>query len=52
MKPIILTIDDDPGALIAVKRDLERQYEKRFRIVGSDSGVKALELVQKIKGTK
>jgi len=49
MKPIILTIDDDPGALIAVKRDLERQYEKRFRIVGSDSGVKALELVQKLK---
>src|SRR6476659_637106 len=49
MKPIILTIDDDPGVLIAVKRDLERQYEKRFRIVGSDSGVKALELVQKLK---
>ena len=49
MKPIILTIDDDPGALIAVKRDLERQYEDRFRIVGSDSGVKALELVQKLK---
>ena len=49
MKPILLTIDDDPGALIAVKRDLERQYEKRFRIVGSDSGVKALELVQKLK---
>jgi len=49
MKPIILTIDDDPGGLIAVKRDLERQYEKRFRIVGSDSGVKALELVQKLK---
>ena len=45
MKPIILTVDDDPGALIAIKRDLERQYEKRFRIVGSDSGVKALELV-------
>ena len=49
MKPIILTIDDDPGGLIAVKRDLERQYKDRFRIVGSDSGVKALELVQKLK---
>jgi thioredoxin reductase (NADPH) len=49
MKPIILTVDDDPGALIAIKRDLGRQYEKRFRIVGSDSGVKALELVQKLK---
>ncbi|MGA9941489.1 MAG: response regulator, partial [Nitrososphaeraceae archaeon] len=49
MKPIILTVDDDPGALISIKRDLERQYEKRFRIVGSDSGVKALELVQKLK---
>lgn len=50
MKPIILTIDDDPGALIAVKRDLERQYEKRFRIVGSDSG--ELWNYRKIKGTK
>ena len=41
-----------PGVLIAIKRDLERQYKKRFRIVGSDSGVKALELSTKIKGTK
>ena len=44
-----MTIDDNPGSLIPVKRDLERQYEKRFQIVGSDSGVKALELVQKLK---
>ena len=33
MKPIILTVDDDPRVLIAIKRDLERQYEKRYRIV-------------------
>jgi thioredoxin reductase (NADPH) len=49
MKPIILTVEDDPPLLIAIRRDLEKQYKKRFRIIGSDSGVKALELVQKLK---
>ena len=51
MKPIILTVDDDPGALISIKRDLERQYEKRFRLFGPDSGVKAEISTIKIKST-
>lgn len=49
VKPIILTLDDEPQVLIAIERDLKRQYGKRFRIIGSGSGVKALELVQKLK---
>lgn len=45
MKPVLLTVDDDPQVLIAIQRDLGRQYGKRFRIVGTDSGKKALELI-------
>jgi thioredoxin reductase (NADPH) len=47
MKPVLLTVDD-PQVLIAIQRDLG-QYGKRFRIVGTDSGKKALELIQKLK---
>jgi thioredoxin reductase (NADPH) len=47
MKPVLLTVDD-PQVLIAIQRDLG-QYGKRFRIVGTDSGKKALELIQKMK---
>jgi thioredoxin reductase (NADPH) len=49
MKPVLLTVNDDPQVLIAIQRDLGRQYGKRFRIVGTDSGKKALELIQKLK---
>jgi thioredoxin reductase (NADPH) len=42
-------VDDDPQVLIAIQRDLGRQYGKRFPIVGTDSGKKALELIQKLK---
>ncbi len=49
MKPVLLTVDDDPQVLIAIQRDLGRQYGKRFRIVGTDSGKKAIELIQKLK---
>jgi len=43
MKPVLLTMDDDPQVLIAIQRDLGRQYGKRFHIVGTDSGKKALQ---------
>lgn len=49
MKPILLTLDDEPQVLLAIERDLERQYSKRFQIVGSDSGKKGLALVRKLK---
>jgi len=48
-KPVILTVDDDPEVLQAVARDLRRQYGDRFRIVRAESGVSALETVQKLK---
>lgn len=48
-KPIILAVDDDPAVLQAVVRDLRQQYGARFRIVRADSGLAALDAVEKLK---
>jgi thioredoxin reductase (NADPH) len=49
MKPVLLTVDDDPQVVQAVERDLRRQYGKRFRIIKAGSGQKALGLVKHLK---
>jgi thioredoxin reductase (NADPH) len=49
MRPILLTVDDDPSVLRAIERDLRQQYGSRFRILKSNSGQKALELVKQLK---
>jgi thioredoxin reductase (NADPH) len=49
VKPVILTVDDDPEVLQAVSRDLRYQYGDRFRIVRADSGIAALNMVQQLK---
>jgi thioredoxin reductase (NADPH) len=49
LKPVILSVDDDPAVLQAVARDLRQQYGDRFRIVRADSGVSALETTQQLK---
>jgi thioredoxin reductase (NADPH) len=46
---VLLTVDDDPQVLITIEHDLWQQYGKRFRIVGTDSGHKGLELTEKLK---
>ncbi|HEY9667784.1 MAG TPA: response regulator, partial [Coleofasciculaceae cyanobacterium] len=48
-KPVVLTVDDDPDVLQAVSRDLRHQYGDRFRIVRSESGIAALDVVQQLK---
>ncbi len=48
-KPVILTVDDDPGVLSAIVRDLRRRYGDRYRILRADSGAAALEAVQELK---
>jgi thioredoxin reductase (NADPH) len=48
-KPIILTLDDDPHVLRAVKRDLRAKYGTEYRIIGADSGQAALELLTEWK---
>jgi thioredoxin reductase (NADPH) len=49
MRPVLLTVDDDPNVLRAIERDLRQQYGSRFHILKTDSGNKALELVKQLK---
>ncbi|PZV15062.1 MAG: fused response regulator/thioredoxin-disulfide reductase [Pseudanabaena sp.] len=49
LKPVILSVDDDPAVLQAVARDLRQQYGDRFRIVRADSGTSALDTTQQLK---
>ena len=46
-KPVILSIDDDPGVSRAVQRDLRRQYGEGFRVMRAESGTQALELLRR-----
>jgi len=48
-KPFILTLDDDPHVLRAVKRDLRTRYGAEYRIAQADSGQAALELLAEWK---
>jgi thioredoxin reductase (NADPH) len=49
MKPVLLTVDDDPQVVRAVERDLRQKYGKRFSILKGESGQEALKLVKKLK---
>jgi thioredoxin reductase (NADPH) len=48
MRPVLLTVDDDPQVVRAIERDLRQQYRKRFRILKAESGQEALKLVKKL----
>jgi thioredoxin reductase (NADPH) len=48
-KPILLTVDDDPGVSRAVARDLRRQYGEAYRVVRTESGPQALETLRELK---
>ena len=42
-KPVIFTVDDDPGVLRAIERDLRQHFGKDYRILRAESGQTALE---------
>jgi thioredoxin reductase (NADPH) len=48
-KPILLTVDDDPGVSRAIARDLRRHYGGGYRVVRTDSGPDALESLRELK---
>jgi thioredoxin reductase (NADPH) len=48
-KPIILAVDDDPGVLAAVARDLRRKYGGEYEIMRAASGAEALEQVKDLR---
>jgi thioredoxin reductase (NADPH) len=49
MKPIIMTVDDEPHVLNAIERDLRERYHADYRVIKVDSGTKALEVVEQLK---
>jgi thioredoxin reductase (NADPH) len=48
-KPVILSIDDDPGVSRAVQRDLRRRYGEGFRVLRAESGSQGLELLGQVR---
>src|SRR5277367_5346208 len=48
-KPVMLTVDDDPGVSRAVARDLRRKYGDANRIVRAESGPDALDTLKQLK---
>ena len=49
LRPVIVTVDDDPSVSRAVARDLRRQYGERNRIVRAESGEQALDALRQMK---
>jgi thioredoxin reductase (NADPH) len=49
MKPVLLTVDDDPAVLRAVERDLRKKYGEDYRILRADSGETALDATRRLK---
>jgi len=48
-RPVLVTVDDDPGVSRAVARDLRRRYGERHRIVRAESGEAALDALRQMK---
>ncbi|HEY6494028.1 MAG TPA: FAD-dependent oxidoreductase [Trebonia sp.] len=49
LRPVIVTVDDDPGVSRAVARDLRRRYGEQNRIVRAESGEQALDALKQMK---
>jgi thioredoxin reductase (NADPH) len=48
-KPVLLTVDDDPQVLAAMRRDLRSRYRERYTVVSAGSGDEALATVRELK---
>ena len=49
LRPVIVTVDDDPSVSRAIARDLRRRYGERHRIVRAESGEQALDALRQMK---
>jgi thioredoxin reductase (NADPH) len=49
LRPVIVTVDDDPSVSRAVARDLRKQYGGGNRIVRAESGADALDALKQMK---
>ncbi|TDQ53434.1 FAD-dependent oxidoreductase [Actinorugispora endophytica] len=48
-KPVIVTVDDDPGVSRGVARDLRRRYGHSYRIVRAESPAQGIEAVREMR---
>jgi thioredoxin reductase (NADPH) len=48
IRPVLLTVDDDPEVLSAVERDLKRRYVREYRILSAPSGEGGLDLLRQL----
>jgi len=48
-KPVLLSVDDDSDVLRAIERDLRSQYGAKYRVLGSDSPERALDILKQLK---
>ncbi|MEU9890728.1 FAD-dependent oxidoreductase [Sphaerisporangium sp. NPDC051011] len=48
-RPVVLAVDDDPHVLRAIRRDLIRAYQGRYRVLTSGSGAEALEILGSLR---
>ncbi len=48
-KPVIFAVDDDPGVLAAVVRDLRKHYAQTYEVLRAESGAAAIERLQELK---
>ncbi|MEU8248661.1 FAD-dependent oxidoreductase [Nonomuraea sp. NPDC048916] len=48
-KPVIVTVDDDPGVSRAVARDLRRRYGRQYRIVRAEAAGQGIEAVKEMR---
>ena len=48
-KPVLLSVDDDSDVLRTIERDLRSHYGAEYRIIGSDSPARALDLLKQLK---
>lgn len=47
-KPVMISVDDDPGVSRAVQRDLRREYGERYRVLRAESGAQGLEILGQV----
>ncbi|GII95482.1 FAD-dependent oxidoreductase [Sinosporangium siamense] len=49
LKPVIVTVDDDPGVSRSVARDLRRKYGAAYRIVRAESAGQCMDSVRELR---
>jgi len=47
-RPVLLTLDDDPQVLRAIRRDLRGRYGQTYRVISASSPAEALEILREL----